>query len=375
MKLHSMKAAFAGLLITGVCGVNAADSYGQEVIPSQTQVSAASSYLNNLYLNQWIKLDSTGRVSGSVVSLEPGQKVALGGVPVYLLSNDMIAYQTRSNDNGTFEFSGVRPGAYGLMVRDSSTIGAFSLQVLPAASAPHLPATVEARVIRPAGDASRIIRQQLLPSSGSRYPAAMDTDPLSETRSFSTGRALVARNGRIGGKLSVPGLSKDLSDVSVHLLRNGSEISRVMASSDGSFSFSGMSSGVYGFIASGESGFAATSFEVVVPNAIATSGEKLIVLQEPDSLMIEMMPASAVNVVEFETRDGIVVDGTVPAVEGIPMGVGGGGFGGVGGGGGFGGAGFGGGGWAGLAGIGGLIAAVAIIASDDDPKPVSPIVP
>lgn len=365
MRLHSMKAAFAALLFGGFCSANVTVTYGQEAIPSQKEVSVAANYLNNLYLNQWVKLDAAGRLAGSIVSLEPGQRVALGGVPVYLLSNDMIAYQTRSNDDGSFEFSGVRPGAYGLMVRDSSTIGAFSLQVLSAAKAPHLPSTVEARVIRPAGDATRIIRQQLLPGSGSRYPSAMDTDPISETRTFSTGRAIVARNGQTRGKLAVPGLSQDLSGVSVHLLRNGTEVTRVMATADGSFSFSGMSSGVYGLIASGDSGFAATSFEVVVPNAIATSTEKLIAVQEPDSLMIELMPASGVNVVEFETQDNIVYsDGVGPAVDGIPMGFGGGGLAG-GGGGGFGGGLGGGGGWAGLAGIGGLIAAVAIVASDD----------
>ncbi|XZE21641.1 hypothetical protein SH449x_001545 [Pirellulaceae bacterium SH449] len=368
MRLQVLKRVlFAAALGCGLSTLSGS-SVAQEGIPPAKVVSIADSYLNNLFVHQWVKLDSTGMLSGSTVGLEPGSKVSIGGMPVFLISNDVIVHQTKTDLNGGFRFAGVRPGIYALVARDGESIGAFSLHVLPG-SADHLPSSVEVRVIRPAADATRIIRQQIVPGVASSYPVGVDSDPLGKSRVFSSSPIVVAKGGKLLGKLSSPGRGGDLSDVTVHLLRDGREFRRVQVSPTGEFSIGDLQSGVYGLIAAGDTGFAAVAVELYVPEQEVPNGEKLIALQESDGISVELAPSSSAIVSENNPIEDEVVFVDRPAggmFGGGPMGFGGGGGGG--------GGGFGGGGWAGLAGIGGLIAAVAIIASDDDPQAVSPIV-
>jgi len=377
MKLTSMKTALfaaalsctaAGFVGSGFVGT----SFGQERIPPTKEVSVSSSYVNNLSANQWVRLDAAGRLTGSAVGLEPGHKVSMGSLPVYLISNDVVVHTTRTNADGTFAFSGVKPGVYAIVVRDSASIGAFCLHVLSAEAGKHLPSDVEVRVITPASDATKIIRQQSVPGTLSSYPQMVETDPLADSRSFSSSPVVLMNNGLFVGKLSTPSKSQDLSNIVVYVLKDGREVAKASASPTGDFSVAGLRPGVYGLIAAGESGFAALSFELAVPAAMGGATEKLIaVVQEPNSLTVEMMPPSAANVVEENEVIEEVVSVGPPVTPfgggGMPMGFGGGGGGG--------GGGFAGGGWAGIAGIAGLATVAGILAAEEDNTPVSPIVP
>jgi hypothetical protein len=369
MTLRSLQrflfASFIGCATLGYVNVSCA----QEGILPAKEVSVESTYLNNLFLHQWVKLDPAGRLVGNVVALEPGTKVSMMGVRVHLVVNEQVVHTAQTDEDGEFVIPGVHHGTYALVVNQQATVGAFLLHVFAPEAGDHLPADVEVRVIT-ALEASKIIRQQSVPGVGSDYPV-LETDPLAESRSFHSGPVVFLKDGSFSGKLGTPGKAQDLSGMMVFVLKDGREIARASANSMGEFSLTGLGAGVYGLLAAGDAGMAATSFELAVTPAARASGDRLIAIQNSDSLAIELVPCNAVTAVEEIAVLDSVACNEVPVGPcgcGTPM-VG------FGGGGGFGGAGFGGGGWAGLAGIGGLIAAVAIIASDDDPKPVSPIVP
>lgn len=373
MKMTSLKKVlFAAALSCAFTGL-AHNSYAQERIAPAKEVSVSSSYLNNLFVHQWVKLDAAGRLTGSTVGLEPGQKVSVGGLPVYLIADDVVIHTTRTNADGSFAFTGVRPGAYALVARDATTIGAFSLHVMASDAGKHLPSDVEVRVITPALDATKIIRQQSIPGAMASYPSMVESDPLADSRSFSNSPVVLMNNGLFVGKVSTPSKSQDLSNIVVYVLKNGREVAKASVTAAGDFSVAGLKPGVYGLIAAGESGFAATSFELAAPAGMAANGQKLIaVVQEPNVLSVELMPSTAANVVEETVvTEEVVAVGPAPApFGGAPMGFGGGSFGGGGGGGGFGG-----GGWAGIAGIAGLATVAGILAADEDAAPVSPVVP
>ncbi|MCU0720372.1 MAG: hypothetical protein MUC83_11760 [Pirellula sp.] len=372
MKSTTLKRAlFAAALSCTFAGF-AGNSFAQEQIAPAREVSVSNSYLNNLFMHQWVRLDAADRLTGSVVGLEPGSKVSMGGLPVYLIADDVVVHTTRTNVDGTFAISGVKPGAYALVVRDASSIGAFALHVLTAEAGKHLPSDVEVRVITPALDATKIIRQQSVPGAMASYPEMVNTDPLAGSRVFSSSPVILMNNGLLAGKVSTPGKPQDLSTIVVYVLKDGREVARASATAAGDFTVAGLKPGVYGIIAAGEAGFAATSFELAAPAGLASSRDKLIALvQDLNVLSVELMPPTAANVVE-ET---VIVEDVVtndppfaPFGGGMPIG-GGGSFGGGGGGGGMGGV-----GWGGIAGIAGLATVAAIIAADDDPQPVSPVV-
>jgi hypothetical protein len=372
MKSTTLKRAlFAAALSCTFAGF-AGNAFAQERVAASKEVSLSNSYLNNLFVHQWVKLDAAGRLTGSAVGLEPGQKVSVGGLPVYLIADDVVVHSTRTNADGTFSISGVKPGAYALVARDASAIGAFSLHVMASNAAAHLPSDVEVRVITPALDATKIIRQQSIPGAMSSYPTMVDSDPLAGARTFNSSPVVLMNNGLLVGKVSTPSKAQDLSNVVVHVLKDGREVAKASITAAGDFSVAGLKPGIYGIIAAGESGFAATSFELVAPAGLASTGEKLIALvQDSNVLSLELMPSTAANVVEETVVFEEVVANDAPfapAAGGMPMGPGG-GFGGGGGGGGFGG----GAGWGGIAGIAGLATVAGILASEDDPQPVSPV--
>lgn len=371
MKLTTLKRAFFAAALGCTFAGLPSNSFAQERVAPGKEVSSSNSYLNNLFAHQWVKLDAAGRLTGSAVGLEPGSKVSVGGLPIYLIADDVVVYSTRTNADGTFSLAGVKPGAYALVARDPASIGAFSLHVMASDVGGHLPSDVEIRVITPALDASKIIREQSIPGAAGSYPVMTDADPLAGTRTYSSSPVVLMNNGLFVGKVSTPSKSQDLSNVVIHVLKDGREVAKASVTAAGDFSVSGLKPGIYGIIAAGESGFAATSFELAAPAGMASTGEKLIALvQESGVLSVELMPSTAANVAEETIVVEEVVTNDAPFVPfagGMPMG--GGGFGGGGGGGG----GFGGAGWGGIAGIAGLATVAGIIAAEDDPQPVSPV--
>ena len=391
--------AFALVMSTGLSFGVAPSLMADDSIAAAQANSSTS--LNQLFSKQWVRLDSENSITGSLVQLAESEKEPLAGLPVSLVRDGEIAYSALADDKGSFKFEDVRTGSYSLVTRTNESIAAFSLQVLDASNS-HLSSSVEVRVVRPAGSkVKEILRAQALPT----YPVPnlkaveLSKDPLGDSRSFSKSHLVkMDANGKLSGQLASVATSADMGDMFVYVLKNGEEVARAKTDKSGKFSVEGLRPGVYGFIAAGDSGFAATSFQLVgsakagdATASLGADGSRLIstssivdacgqmnveVVQCCEVVCCEQPVVQTIEIVQAPVVEEVVVDecGVAPTCGcGGGWGGGGGSFGG-GGGGGRGGLGIG--GIAGLAGLG--LGIGALIAANDDnndaPNVLSPIV-
>lgn len=379
MLLAAFSAAFAS---APVCSFAA--NFDAESI---TSTAPSNQFVNDLFSRQWVVRDAFGSVSGSVVGLTHNNKVPVGDLNVFLVRNGEVVFKTVSDKDGAFKLDKVNPGSYSLVVRGPESIGAFSLHVLDAASGKHLGSDVEVRVVSPSNKVAEILDKQTVPSFATRIhnPVDLSRDPIESVRTFGQSQAVRADEyGRLVGRVGLADQGRDLSDMQVYVFKDDEQVASAPVSASGEYAVEGLKPGVYGFVAIGESGFAATSFEFVssAANATGPNGEKLVGLFKHACrhMNVECVPCPEVTVCEVVTE---VVQEVVAVVDepcgeviadecgvapncGCGFGFGGGyggGFGGGGGGGGFHG---GGNGWAGLAGIAGLATVAGILAADND---------
>lgn len=372
----SFTKAFALVLSTGFSFGIAPILMADESIPAIKMPS--NSVVNQLFSKQWVCLDKDNSINGSLVQLADNDKVALAGLPVALVRDGEVAHYAMADDSGSFKFENIKTGSYSLITRTNESIAAFSLQVLDATNS-HLNSSVEVRVVRPAGlKVKEILRSQTVPS----YPVRSDlpkvsVDPLGDSRSFGQSHFVkLDAKGRLSGQLGSVPQSADMSEMVVYVLKNGEEVSRVRADKNGKYSFDGLKPGVYGFVAAGSSGFAATSFQLVSNEtaSVGADGSRFVSIHRHacGQMNVEVVQCCEVAVCEQPIQTIVevpVVDPCAVPVDncgtastcGCGGGFGGGGFGG-GGGGGRGGLG----GLGGIAAIAGLATVAAIAASNDD---------
>ncbi len=348
-------------------------------VMADDSVAAATqnvSSLNQLFSKQWVRLDTDGSITGSLVQLADNDKAPVAGLPVYLVQDGEIAYSNKADDAGSFSFKGVKTGSYSLVTRTNESIAAFSLQVLDAGNT-HLSSSVEVRVVRPAGGkVKEILRSNLLPIVAVRTEIKeIEKDPLGESRSFSKSQFVrLDKDGKLSGQLGSVS-SANMSNMVVYVLRNGEQVAKAKADNDGKFSVEGLRPGVYGFVAAGNAGFAATSFQLV-SGSIGADGSKLIstMADACGQMNVEVVQCCEVVVCEQPVQTVVETIAEAPVVDACAVPVDscgtapscgcGGGFGG-----GYGGGGGGGGGigrLGGIAAIAGLATVAGILAANDN---------
>lgn len=369
--------ALALVMSTSLSFATAANLMADDSIPAVAQSAPA---LNQLFSKQWVRLNSDESISGSLVQLADNDSVALAGLPVSLVRDGEVAYSAIADQSGSFKFANVKTGSYSLVTRTNESIAAFSLQVLDSRNT-HLSSAVEVRVVRPAGlKVKEILRSQTLPLVSMRSESkAVMTDPLGDSRSFSKSQFVrLDASGKLVGQLGSVAAPANLGEMVVYVLRNGEEVARTKADNEGKFSFDGLRPGVYGFVAAGGAGFAATSFQLV-SGSVGSDGSKLIssMADACGQMNVEVVQCCEVavceqpvqTVVETVVAQAPIADACAVPVDNCGMAPScgcGGGFGGGFGGGGGGGFGGGLGGLGGIAAIAGLATVAGIIAANDD---------
>ena len=366
--------AFAIALSTGLTfGVNLG-AFADESVRAVNETTSSNPYLNQLFSQQWVRLNQDNSVSGNLVQLTTFDKTAVTGLPVALVRNGEVAYRAIADESGKFQFKNVEKGSYSLVTRTNETIAAFSVQVLDSSNT-HLPSEVEVRVVRPAG---LKVKEILLSQSLPKYAVSIENapvvskDPLGDSRSFSESYVVKAEaNGDFLGQLGSFGSNQNFSDMQVYILKDGEEVGRTRVGKDGKFRVKGLAPDVYGFVAAGDSGFAATSFQLINAStaSLAPDGSRFVGFGKACGQMnVEVVPCC--EVVCCEQQPVIVEEPIVEAPCDVPVdqcgkapqcGCGGG----WGGGGGGGGSGMGQ-GWGGIAAIGGLAIVAGILANNDN---------
>lgn len=337
--------------------------------------------LAELYINQWVHVSKNRTISGSVVGLVGKDTISLAKVRVSMMRDGRVEYTDDTDIDGDFLIENCMPGVYTMVAETADSMSIFSLTVLDEIKGQHLPNKVEIRLMPTSARASEIVRGQTLPKDKSHVTP--DADPLKDVRKTNdTHQVMIDSAGNLKGQLSRATERVDMSTMTVYVMKDGVEVNRTRATSDGKFVIRGLSAGCYGLLAAGEAGLAATGFCATTQELAnqPPAKEKFVSFEAPaakpvSSLNIEL--GDPITVQGTETEDAVASDekGSHPPM--MPMGayagMGYGSYGGGGGGGGFGGR-FG--GLGSLAGIGGLIAAGVILATDDENVPVaSPIAP
>jgi hypothetical protein len=344
-----------------------------------------SPQMNDLYLNQWIHSDKNRNISGSVVALVGKDTISLAKAKVSLLKSGRLEYSDDTDIDGDFLIEGVAQGVYTLVAETGDSLAIFSLTVLDEVVGKHLPGQVQVRVMPTSGGrANEIISGQTLPKDFS-HPVP-DQDPLQAVRKTNESHQIVIdAAGNLKGQLSKATERVDMSSMSVFVMKDGAEVARVRASSDGKFVVRGLTAGCYGLVAAGEQGVAVLGFCATNQDlAMRNSGkEKWVAFNAKTLPVCNVEIGDAIgNGSNSDAIDQVAADESTPPLAptgalgmgpgfGAPM-MGGGGGGSMGGGGGT----FG--GWGSLAGIGGLIAVGVVLATDDnnDSDTIqSPVVP
>ena len=344
--------------------------------------ATVSAQTNDLFVNQWVQVDETGFLRGSVVALLGQDRQSLSKMRVSLSNNNgsVVAFDD-TDIEGEFLIEKVTPGLYTLSAEGAGTIAMFSLTVLDKVAGKHLPNFIEVRVMPSSSRVAEIIRGQSLPKVSES--AAPTQDPLGDNRKVSsTHQVLLDGQGTLAGRLGKATSAVDMSSMTVFIMQDGQEVKRAKVSTDGSFSVPGLTPACYGLVAAGDEGVAATGFCAVNRGIVGINHDGKVFVAQNNKLSTSLNIEVACGLAsETSGKTDVVVADNAPSAEfpavGMGPGFGGGGFGG--GGGNFGGGGGGGsvgGGLGALAGIGGLVALGVIAADNNDNAPlVSPVVP
>lgn len=365
--------------------------------------------VENMLVQQWVKRDQLGNVSGRVVSTKGGKLFPVALADVTLLSPGSKMLTATTNADGQFVMRDAQAGIYAMTARADGFFACCAMHIvdpaMPAAESVAAEVLISAAAIDFTEIQTAVIRY--LPATFDPVVRTVQEADLVALKSYIASDEtfkIQQRSGGIDGFAVRPGAEKaNLSgaeESNVFLFQNGSEVARTMTQPNGHFRFDGIELGDYGLVVVGAAGVGAAGFELVSANERST-----VSVRGSDGTVLTQVGTGAGSVQAFQiapptetigTFQGVTISDELISEEvvgeqivdgqffgttdgGFVSGGGGGGFAGGGGGGG---GGLGGGGGIGrFAAIGGIAAAIAIAASDDDdnvapaPQVASPSVP
>lgn len=273
-----MKKMFRMALLLGLGLGSIANA--QEAVPQAPAAEALVAPVAEsvkLFQQQWLHADVDGNVNGKVTTLfRGGRSETVPGLPIVLTHHGRVVATATTDQNGAFSLGKVIPGCYAIETVGSAGTFVYALNVLPGV-APEGEKRLNSFAITPGGSLiSKYFARHMTPYSGTHIDQIYkDSDALAAS---STGQVKLDANGIFHGRLlpsCVHERAENLSDMHVYVVQNGQEIASTKAKADGSFSFGGLTTGIYGLVAAGPKGRAAVGFELVENNAVAKSSNRL----------------------------------------------------------------------------------------------------
>lgn len=343
-----------------------------------------------------VKLDGSGAFTGKLrMPAQNGLSHPAANIQVRIIKHGIVLKTATTNNEGVFSFAGLPEGVVGLLGTSRDSLLLFSLRLVrdefDGAEQGAFELDFESSVISGVNlpIAKQLIMERLPPpdkrfsETTSKSEGAYEFGTGSSSTSTHGHPVRLQPDGSLVGQVNVldtrTGMHREIVDLTLHFLRDGKKVAGTKVEATGRFSVSGLSSGLYGVVTTGDDGVLALGIEVVdAPPALANGLGEYRLTSSAESLELVVATVNAENFNrsnayrisngEFspspdESFAGGPVPGGVPGQFG-PGGGGGGMFGG--GGGGSVGGGVGGGG--GLGALLGAAAAGAIgyLAGDDD---------
>lgn len=315
--------------------------------------------LGETYRRHTVSMNDQGQISGRVwlVDSASNSKNGLGDSKVFFMQGETVVAQVYTDPDGTFDVSGLSPGAYSFVVSNVEGVAAYGVNIVEDGFDGMMDVVVVSR------NAKRV--QKIIEEGRNAGVAEKLTSELVMGSNTAT---LI--NGELEGRIYASYQGVDFSDSKVRIYDAESKlVNEVVTDASGHFVVTNMTPGYYEFVSEGPQGFAAFGFEAVNSGAAYTSTQG----QDDDDFgaLVGGVPNGPFEIVYepvFQQFPAEFVGQTVGDAGAFVSG-GGGGFVGGGGGGGFGGGGLGGGGR--LLGLAGLITGIIAIADDDSSNPGS----
>ena len=201
-----------------------------------------------------VALNSSGAIEGRVASMDAQGTEGIADLSVYFMSNGKVVQETVTSSDGSFRVEGLSEGNYSFVASGENGFAAYGVKVVGETAG--IDNVMEASAVAPGVEAVRQILDNNL------------SEEVAEVATSSEDAAVVGANrvNLVDGKLV--GTVRSLNNVSVegtlvHILSGDKQIAKVETDENGSFSIADFTPGIYSFVSTGPSGYAAVSFEAV----------------------------------------------------------------------------------------------------------------
>lgn len=204
-----------------------------------------------------ISVNRAGAIEGRVSSSQGN-----GEMNVYFVRDGEVVRQLRTDADGYFVADNMAPGSYSFLATGRGGFAAYGVQVLPYNNARAAGAMEAAAISTQFAGLAEIINDRL--------PAVIASDlmslenPASQQADFEGENVVQLVDGHLFGRVAtVKTSSRNVERTTVLLIRDGRQVAETTVDQGGQFSISGLQSGVYDFLASGDNGLAAIRFRAI----------------------------------------------------------------------------------------------------------------
>ena len=259
-----------------------------------------------------ITIDRDGVVKGRLVSIEQKSRnaVGLGGLKVYFARDGKIAKQTVTASDGSFSVEGLEEGAYSFVSAGESGFAAYGVNVVLGDA--DAPTVMEVAAVSPKFTMVKEILEKRVPAhiADQIIELARSTNKQATPPSDGANRVLIEDGKLVGSIVPIWGPHQSVAGTSIHIVQNDKEIAKARVDDKGNFQISEIQPGVYDFIAAGQTGFAAVSFEAVEEPALVDS--EIVQTSIPANTVANAYaPLTSFNVALTSPQDNAVVGGSV----------------------------------------------------------------
>ena len=231
-----------------------------------------------------VAINSGGAIEGRVASLEAEGTQGISDLAVYFMSNGKVVHEVATSSDGSFRVEGIKEGNYSFVASGENGFAAYGVKVVGETAG--IDSVMEAAAV-----SSGVAVKEILDNN----PAQVTTEVVANPEN----QAIVGANrvNLLDGKLV--GTVRSLENISVdgttvYILSGDKQVAKVTTEKDGSLSIDGISPGVYSFVSTGPSGYAAVSFEAV--NETATDVEIPVAFSPAAAIIQELGFANSLDV-------------------------------------------------------------------------------
>ena len=244
-----------------------------------------------------IALNRAGAIEGRIASIdsETRESSGLAKLKIFFVQNGKIANETITSDDGTFVVDGIAEGAYSFIASGKTGFAAYGVHVVSYNGAETVN-TMEAAAVSPHFSAVRKILQDKLPVEVAEE--ILSSSDLVSEQVVGANRVRLQNGSLKGNVVPIVGKVESVEGTYVHIIKDDQTIAEVLVDEQGKFTVPDLQPGVYAFVAAGEQGFAAVSFEAVIQEEIGSISELIDTEEVPVGL-----PAVAVDPQEALTTD------------------------------------------------------------------------